>query len=166
MVCKPIWFYADSTISCLSFNVFICFVSMSICWCFPNDSCMLSTIWYVTNSFSLCTAGLHITMIIHICLAPPILITVWHPIWGECFILFVQRTFCVLHKLVPEVWFSCDRWSFDVFAVSGDDVACFCDSCHVGPVVLAMVTSINHCVMSPQSTILSLNCYSRPYWKS
>ena len=89
MACKPIWFSADSTISCPSVNVFICFVYMSICCCFLNDSCMSLIIWYITYSLSLCTAGLHITMTVHICLLPTsILFIVWHPIWGECFILF------------------------------------------------------------------------------
>ena len=55
-------------------------------------------------------------------------------------------------KLVPEVLFSCDGCCFDVFAVSDDDA-----------VVMVMVASTSHCAMGPQSTILSINHYSRPY---
>ena len=51
----------------------------------------------------------------------------------------------MLSEVVSEVLFSCDGFCFDVFAVSGDDVACFCDSHHVGSVVMVMATSTNHC---------------------
>ena len=69
----------------------------------------------------------------------------------------------MLSKLVPEVLFSCDGCCFDVHSVSGDDAACFCNSYCVGSVVMVIVTSTNHYVMGSWSTILLLNCYSRPY---
>ena len=47
MICKPIQFSAYSALMCLSVNVFIYFVHMSICWCFLDDSCMLAIIWCV-----------------------------------------------------------------------------------------------------------------------
>ena len=139
---------------------------MSNCWCFLDDFYMFSIILYVIYGMSLCTSGLHITMIVHICLLPPILIIVWHRIWGKCFILFycfVQRIFCMPSKLVSEVLISCDGCCFDVFAVSDDDAASFGESYCVGSVVMVMVTSINHCAMDPQFTIFSMNCYGRPY---
>ena len=51
-------------------------------------------------------------------------------------------------ELVFVAFFSCDGCYFDLFAVSGDDAACFCDSYCVGSVV--MVASTNHCAMGSQ----------------
>ena len=59
----------------------------------------------------------------------------------------------MLSELVFEVLFSCDGCCFDVFAVSSDDVACFCDSYYVGSVVMVMGPSMNHCAMAPWSTV-------------
>ena len=70
VVCKPIQFSADSTILCQIVNVFICFVYMSICsiyWCFLDDFCMFSIMSHITYIMSLCIAGLHVTVIVHIC---------------------------------------------------------------------------------------------------
>ena len=55
------------------------------------------------------------------------------------------------NELVPEVLFSCDGCYFDVFAVSGDDVACFCDLYCVAS-VMVIVASTNHYAMGPQSS--------------
>ena len=74
VVCKPIQFYADSTISCPSVNVFICFVYMSICSiysCLLNDSCMFLIISHITYSMTLCISCLHTTVIVQICVLPP-----------------------------------------------------------------------------------------------
>ena len=60
----------------------------------------------------------------------------------------------MLSELVPEVLFTCDGCCFDVFAVSGDDAAHFCDCYCVGPVVMVMIASTNHCAMGPWPTIL------------
>ena len=155
MVCKPIQFSADSTILCPSVNVFITYVYVSICWCLVNDSCMSLIIWYNTYSLSLCTAGVHITMIVHICLLPPsILIIVGHPMWESvsyCFnILLRGSSVCQVH------------WSLRYCsAVMGVVLMCllflvmmwpiFCNYYCVGSVVMVMVTSTNYCAMGPWS---------------
>ena len=68
----------------------------------------------------------------------------------------------MLGQLVPKVLFGCDGCCFDVFAVSVDYVACFCESYCVGSVTMDMVASTNHCAIGSGSNIL-LNNYSRPY---
>ena len=66
-------------------------------------------------------------------------------------------------KLVPEVLLNCSGCCFDVFAVSGYDMSCFCDSYCVGNVVMVMVTSTNHCVLMGSQSTIPLKHYSRPH---
>ena len=50
----------------------------------------------------------------------------------------------MLGKLVPEVLFGCNGCCFDMFAVSVDYAACFCESYCVGSLDLVIVASTNH----------------------
>ena len=165
-ICKPVWSPVDPAILCFNVDVIILFVHMSITYYLFTVFCQLPVIGHDIYVIALCIADFDVTMFVCVCFLSPFIASIaLHYVHGECFILFsyfIYRIICMSSELIPEILFSCDGCCFDMFAVPSHYVACHCDSDCLGSIVMVVITCTNNCPVGPWSTILLLNCYSRP----
>ena len=145
------------------------FVHMLIIYCLFTAFCQLSVIGHNVYGMLLCITYLDVIMFLCACFLSPFIARIaLHLICGKCFMMFqysIYGIICMLSKLVPEIFFSCDGCYFKVLTVPSYYVACHCDSDCVWSIVMLLITYSNNCSMGPWSSFFSLDCYSRPYWK-